>query len=61
MENQTVNTEKSQKKGVRLNRLNVCLIVIGFVLTLFMVFSMFDTNKSFNQIADSRHAEQYCQ
>ena len=56
MENQTVNTEKSQKKGVRLNRLNVCLIVIGFVLTLFMVFSMFDTNKSFNQIVNVTEA-----
>ena len=56
MENQTVNTEKSQKKGVRLNRLNVCLIVIGFVLMLFMVFSMFDTNKSFNQIVNVTEA-----
>ena len=56
MENQTVNTEKSQKKGVRLNRLNVCLIVIGFVLMLFMVFSMFDTNKSFNQIVSVTEA-----
>ena len=50
MDNQTVNTEKSHKKGVHLNRLNVCLIVIGLVLMLFMVFSMYDTNKSFNQI-----------
>ena len=56
MENQTVNAEKSQKKGVRLNRLNVCLIVIGFVLMLFMVFSMFDTNKSFNQIVSVTEA-----
>jgi diguanylate cyclase (GGDEF)-like protein len=56
VENQTVNTEKSQKKGVRLNRLNVCLIVIGFVLMLFMVFSMFDTNKSFNQIVSVTEA-----
>ena len=50
MDNQTVNTEKVQKRGVHLNRLNVCLIVIGLVLMLFMVFSMYDTNKSFNQI-----------
>ena len=51
MDNQTVNTEKSQKRGVRLNRLNVCLIVIGFIIALFMVFSLYETNKSFNQIA----------
>ena len=50
MENQTVSTEQSWKKGVRLNRLNVCLIAICFVLMLFMLFSMYETNKSFNQI-----------
>ena len=56
MENHTVNTDQSRKKGVRLNRLNVFLIVIGFVLMLFMVFSMYDTNKSFNQIVDVTEA-----
>ena len=50
MDNQTVNTDNVRKRGVHLNRLNVFLIVIGFVLMLFMVFSMYDTNKSFNQI-----------
>jgi diguanylate cyclase (GGDEF)-like protein len=56
VENHTFNTDQSQNRGVHLNRLNVCLIVIGFVLMLFMVFSMYETNESFNQIVSVTEA-----
>ena len=50
MDNQTANTSPAHNRGVHLNRLNVFLIFIGLVLMLFMVFSMYETNNSFNQI-----------
>ena len=46
MENQPVNTDLKQKKGVHLNRLNIFMIFIGLVIALFMVFSMYETNRS---------------
>ena len=52
MENQTVNNEQGKKRGVRLSRVNVLLIFLGLVIALFMVFSMYETNRSFNQIVN---------
>ena len=52
MENQTVNNEQGKKRGVRLSRVNVLLIFLGIVIALFMVFSMYETNRSFNQIVN---------
>ena len=42
--------------GVRLNRLNVLLIFVGLVIALFMVFSMYQMNNSFNQIVSVTEA-----
>ena len=52
MENQTVNNEQGKKRGVRLSRVNVLLIFLGLVIALFMVFSMYETNRSFSQIVN---------
>ena len=52
MEKQTVNNEQGKKRGVRLSRVNVLLIFLGLVIALFMVFSMYETNRSFNQIVN---------
>ena len=56
MENQTVTTDRSQSRGVHLNRLNFLLIFIGLVIALFMVFSMYQTNNSFKQIVSVTEA-----
>ena len=52
MEKQTVNNEQGKKRGVRLSRVNVLLIFLGLIIALFMVFSMYETNRSFNQIVN---------
>ena len=50
MENPNTSTDRKQSRGIHLNHLNVLLIFIGMVIALFMVFSMYQTSNSFNQI-----------
>ena len=50
METQSAVSRNSQGSGIRLSRLNVLLIIVGLVIALFMVFSMYQTSESFRQI-----------
>ena len=58
MENRTDKTDETRSpgEGIRLSHLNVILIMIGLVIALFMVFSMYQTNNSFNQIVSVTEA-----
>ena len=56
MENPNTSTARKQSRGIHLNHLNVLLIFIGLVLALFMVFSMYQTSNSFNQIVNVTEA-----
>ena len=56
MENQNLSADRNQSRGIHLNHLNVLLIFIGLVIALFMVFSMYQTNNSFNQIVNVTEA-----
>ena len=56
MENPNTSTDRKQSRGIHLNHLNVLLIFIGMVIALFMVFSMYQTSNSFNQIVSVTEA-----
>ena len=56
MENPNTSTARKQSRGIHLNHLNVLLIFIGMVIALFMVFSMYQTSNSFNQIVNVTEA-----
>ncbi len=56
MENQNVRAGHGRSKGFRLGRVNLLLIFIGFVIALGMVFNMYETNRSFDQVVSMTEA-----
>ena len=56
MDNQSTALNRKQSRGIHLSRLNFLFVCIGLVIALFMVFSMYQTNDSFNAVVSVTEA-----
>lgn len=45
-----MNQEQHKRSGIHLSRLNILFIIVGLVIALLMVYSMYQTSRSFSQI-----------